>query len=77
MWQSRALLVDSVHALAAGTLSYGINMPCRTVVFVGDHVWLNSLQYRQMAGRAGRRGFDQLGHVAFLEVGWRVVVLRG
>eukprot|EP00891_Asterochloris_glomerata_P004914 jgi/Astpho2/4914/fgenesh1_pg.00069_%23_46_t len=58
---------------ATGTLSYGINMPCRTVVFVGDHVWLNSLQYRQMAGRAGRRGFDQLGHVAFLEVPFQKV----
>lgn len=51
--------------IATGTLSLGINMPTRSSVFVGDSVYLNSLNYRQAAGRAGRRGFDNLGNVVF------------
>jgi hypothetical protein len=47
------------------TLAYGINMPCRAVIFAGDSVFLNSVQFQQMAGRAGRRGLDVLGHVVF------------
>ena len=44
------------------TLAYGNNMPCRAVI---DSVFLNSVQFQQMAGRAGRRGLDVLGHVVF------------
>mmetsp|Transcript_1093 Transcript_1093/g.2500 ORF Transcript_1093/g.2500 Transcript_1093/m.2500 type:complete len:675 (+) Transcript_1093:3561-5585(+) len=47
------------------TLSMGINMPCKTSVFVSDAVYINSMSYRQMAGRAGRRGFDLRGNVVF------------
>jgi ATP-dependent RNA helicase DDX60 len=54
--------------LATETLAFGINMPCRTVVFAGDNVALNSIQYQQMSGRAGRRGLDVLGHVVFFDV---------
>ena len=53
--------------IATGTLSLGINMPCKSTIFVGTHVKLNALNYRQMAGRAGRRGFDLLGHVIFVD----------
>lgn len=43
-------------------------MPCKTVVFSGDSVFLTALNYRQAAGRAGRRGFDMLGNVVFHRV---------
>ncbi|KJZ77816.1 hypothetical protein HIM_02993 [Hirsutella minnesotensis 3608] len=51
--------------IATGTLALGINMPCKTVVFLGESVYLTTLNYLQAAGRAGRRGFDLLGNVVF------------
>jgi len=51
--------------VATGTLAYGIHMPCKAVVFAGESVFLNAIQFRQMSGRAGRRGFDSTGEIVF------------
>uniref|UniRef100_A0A6I8PC93 DExD/H-box helicase 60 n=1 Tax=Ornithorhynchus anatinus TaxID=9258 RepID=A0A6I8PC93_ORNAN len=53
---------------ATGTLALGINMPCKSVVFPQDSVFLDSLNYRQMSGRAGRRGEDLIGNVFFYDI---------
>jgi ATP-dependent RNA helicase DDX60 len=46
----------------------GIHMPCKTVIFAGENMFLSPLSYNQMAGRAGRRGFDSLGNIIFFGV---------
>ena len=51
--------------VATATLAVGINMPCRCSVFVGDAIYINGMNFRQMSGRAGRRGFDLRGDVVF------------
>ncbi|TPX68405.1 hypothetical protein SpCBS45565_g03162 [Spizellomyces sp. 'palustris'] len=66
--------------VATGTLALGINMPAVTSVFTEDSVFLTALEYRQAAGRAGRRGFDLLGNVVFfglpLEKVYRLLASR-
>ncbi|KAJ8876111.1 hypothetical protein PR048_024020 [Dryococelus australis] len=58
---------------ATGTLALGIHMPCRTVVLAGDSHYINSLEYHQMSGRAGRRGYDISGNVVFMGLGKRKI----
>jgi len=55
---------------ATETFSTGINMPTKTVIFVdikkhdGKSLrMINSSEYTQMSGRAGRRGIDEKGNV--------------
>lgn len=59
---------------ATETLAAGINMPARTTVISSlskrtdrGHRLLNPSEFLQMAGRAGRRGMDKLGHVVTVQ----------
>jgi len=56
--------------LATETFAVGLNMPTKTVIFLGLSKFNGSgmrqlypHEYTQMAGRAGRRGKDTVGHV--------------
>jgi superfamily II RNA helicase len=56
--------------LATETFAVGLNMPTKTVIFAGLTKYNGSVmrllyphEYTQMAGRAGRRGIDTIGHV--------------
>ena len=55
---------------ATETFAVGLNMPTKTVIFTGLSKFngngmrdLHAHEYTQMAGRAGRRGLDTIGHV--------------
>lgn len=55
---------------ATETFAVGVNMPAKTVVFDAltkfdgiRRTFLKSREYQQMAGRAGRRGMDEVGFV--------------
>ena len=58
---------------ATETFAVGVNMPTKTVIFTNlkkysnsGFRYLHSFEYTQMAGRAGRRGLDTVGHVIHL-----------
>lgn len=62
---------------ATDTLALGVNMPARTVVIGRLSKWdgrrrrlLIPNEFQQMAGRAGRRGMDPLGHVVVPNSPW-------
>ena len=58
--------------LTTETFALGVNMPTKTVVFFDMYKYDNTRrifkpeEYGQMAGRAGRRGLDNIGHVIIL-----------
>lgn len=60
---------------ATETFAVGVNMPTRTVVFTelskytnGAKRNLTTAEYKQMSGRAGRRGIDKIGNVIILPI---------
>ncbi len=62
---------------ATDTLALGVNMPARTVVIGRMTKWdgrrrrmLIPNEFQQMAGRAGRRGMDEYGHVVVPASPW-------
>jgi superfamily II RNA helicase len=66
------------------TFALGVNMPARTAVFDGltkyDGRGVNPLtvrEFMQMAGRAGRRGMDEVGHVVVRMDPWEYGPVRG
>ncbi len=61
------------------TLGVGVNIPIRTVLFTrlckfdGEKVGLLSVrEFQQIAGRAGRRGFDEAGSVVAQAPEWEI-----
>ncbi|KAK8967906.1 hypothetical protein KSP40_PGU005431 [Platanthera guangdongensis] len=59
---------------ATETLAAGINMPARTAIMSSltkrsesGRAFLSSNELLQMAGRAGRRGIDEIGHVVLVQ----------
>lgn len=65
---------------ATETLSLGINMPARSVVIESFVKWtgserrpLTSGEYKQLTGRAGRRGIDEAGYSVILHQGIHMV----
>jgi superfamily II RNA helicase len=59
---------------ATATLAAGINMPARTTVIsalskrtASGHSMLTPSEFLQIAGRAGRRGKDEVGHVVTVQ----------
>jgi ATP-dependent RNA helicase DDX60 len=62
-------------------LAYGVNMPFRTSAFIGDPgpELLDALLAQQASGRAGRRGMDRQGHLAYYGIKWERIqeLMRG
>eukprot|EP01113_Clastostelium_recurvatum_P046374 TRINITY_DN811_c0_g1_i3.p1 TRINITY_DN811_c0_g1~~TRINITY_DN811_c0_g1_i3.p1 ORF type:complete len:1573 (-),score=491.09 TRINITY_DN811_c0_g1_i3:31-4749(-) len=54
--------------MSTRALSVGVNMPCKSVVFLVDSQFIDPVEYRQMSGRAGRRGFDVTGCTVFCKM---------
>ena len=58
------------------SLGYGINLPIRTVVMLGEESIeeINPVIANQMTGRSGRRGIDREGHIVFVAVNWKNIL---
>ena len=58
------------------SLGYGINMPIRTVVLLGNEEieHFDVLKANQMSGRSGRRGIDNEGNIVYVNVNWKDIL---
>ena len=59
------------------SLGYGINMPIRTVVMLGENDYVeevDTLKANQMSGRSGRRGVDREGNIVYAGVNWKTIL---
>jgi len=55
--------------VATSTLSTGINLPAKAVIFKTPYIaqsLIDCAKYKQMSGRAGRTGFDTRGDVVII-----------
>tara|TARA_X000000950_G_C13894654_1_gene652347 strand:+ start:10 stop:3015 length:3006 start_codon:yes stop_codon:yes gene_type:complete len=59
------------------SLGYGINLPIRTVVMLGEENQVENIDpviANQMTGRSGRRGIDREGNIIFVGVNWKTIL---
>ena len=59
------------------SLGYGINLPIRTVVMLGEENEIENIDpviANQMTGRSGRRGIDREGNIIFVGVNWKEIL---
>ena len=59
------------------SLGYGINMPIRTVIMLGESnsiEKIDTLKANQMTGRSGRRGIDREGNIIYVGVNWKKIL---
>ena len=59
------------------SLGYGINLPIRTVVMLGEENEVENIDTviaNQMTGRSGRRGIDREGNIVFMGVNWKEIL---
>lgn len=59
------------------SLGYGINLPIRTVVMLGEEKQVENIDpviANQMTGRSGRRGIDREGNIIFVGVNWKEIL---
>ena len=61
---------DVTVLFSTTTLAQGIQAPARSVVLCYDSLFLTPTSFRQIVGRAGRRGFDDIGDVLFFGISY-------
>jgi len=60
--------------IADDSLAYGVNMPIKSVVIMGNGDDWDTVKATQMIGRSGRRGIDREGHTIFYNCNWGDII---